>query len=340
LTALRGAVQRRCPNIGKPKSNPGEERMKVLVDVELSEAQLERIREAAGDGTVVVATEPAEANREVRDADVVFGSFNPELFERGGRLRWVQTLGAGVDGLLFDDFVNTEIVLTSEKGYVGPHLAEHAFALLLAITRGIARSVRERTWDNRLSLRAECWELTDRTMGIVGLGGTGREVARRAAAFGMRVLAVDPESVPQPPEVSVLWRMDRFAELLRESDAVVICAPLTRETRGLFNLDAFRQMKRTAILINVTRGAIVDDASLVQALREKLIAAAGLDVTPIEPLPLGHPLWSMDNVVITPHAAGASPRRLDRAVDLFCRNLVSIRQGGGLESVIDKRKGY
>jgi phosphoglycerate dehydrogenase-like enzyme len=314
--------------------------MKVLVNVDLTEAQLNRIREAAGDGTIVVATEKERMNREVRDADVVFGHFNPDLFERGGQLRWVPTLGAGVDGLLFEDFVNSEIILTSEKGYVGPHLAEHAFALLLAITRGIARSVRERTWDNRLSLRSESWELTDRTMGIVGLGGTGREVAGRAAAFGMRILAVDPEPVPRPPEVESVWRMDRFPDLLRESDAVVICAPLTAQTRALFNRDAFRQMKRTAILINVTRGAIVDDASLLQALREGMIAAAGLDVTPIEPLPPDHPLWTLENVVITPHAAGASPRRMDRAVDLFCRNLVTLRQGGSLESVIDKRKGY
>jgi phosphoglycerate dehydrogenase-like enzyme len=314
--------------------------MKVLVNVELTEAQLGRIREAAGDAAVVVATDKERVNWEVRDADVVFGQFNADLFERGGQLRWVQTLGAGVDGLLFEDFVNSDIVLTSDKGYVGPHLAEHAFALLLAITRGIARSVRERTWSNRLSLRAECWELTDRTMGIVGLGGTGREVARRAAAFGMRVVAVDPEPVARPAEVESLWRMDRFPDLLRESDAVVICAPLTHETRGLFNLDAFRQMKRSAILVNVTRGAIVDDASLLQALRDGLIAAAGLDVTPIEPLPPGHPLWTMDNVVITPHAAGASPRRMDRVVDLFCRNLVSLRQSAPLESVIDKRKGY
>jgi phosphoglycerate dehydrogenase-like enzyme len=314
--------------------------LKILVDVALTDSQLARIREAGGGASVVVATETAAMNREVRDADVVFGQFNPELFERGGQIRWVQTLGAGVDGLLFEDFVNSPIVLTSEKGYVGPHLAEQAFALLLAITRGIARSVREVTWDNRLSIRGEAWELTDRTMGIVGLGGTGREVARRAAAFGMRILAVDPEPVARPAEVESVWPMDRFPDLLRESDAVVICAPLTAETRGLFDLNAFRQMKRTAILINVTRGEIVDDDSIVQALREGLIAAAGLDVTPIEPLPPGHPLWTLANAVITPHVAGASPRRMDRAVDLFCRNLVAMRQGGPLESVIDKRKGY
>ena len=314
--------------------------MKVLVDVALGDDQLQRIQLAAGDATVVVATEREDIYRQVRDADVVFGRFGPDLFERAGQLRWVQTLGAGVDGVLFDDFIASDVVLTSEKGHVGPHLAEQAFALLLAITRGVARAVREHTWDNKWSIRSECWELTDRTLGIVGLGGTGREVARRSAAFGMRVVAVDPEAVERPPEVEAVWRMDGFYRLLGESDAVVVCAPLTPETRGMFDLAAFQHMKRTAILVNVTRGAIVDDASLVQALREKLIAAAGLDVTPIEPLPPDHPLWTMDNVVITPHVAGASPRRMDRVVDLFCHNLVRLREGKPLDSVIDKRKGY
>ncbi len=314
--------------------------MKVLVDVPVTDAQLQKIKSAARDVEVVVATEREEMYRQVRDASVIFGRFNPELFERGIQIRWVQTLGAGVDGGLFPDFVASDIVLTSEKGHVGPHLAEQAFALLLAITRGVARSVRERTWDNKWSIRQECWELTDRTLGIVGLGGTGQAVAQRASAFGMRILAVDPEPVARPPDVEAVWRMDGFHRMLNQSDAVIVCAPLTPDTRGLFDLEAFRQMKRTAILINVTRGAIVDEASIVQALRDGLIAGAGLDVTPIEPLPPDHPLWTMENVVITPHVAGASPLRMDRAVDLFCRNLVAFRAGKSLESVIDKAKGY
>jgi len=314
--------------------------MKVLVDVAVTDAQLERIREAAGDGVVVVATEREAMYREVRHATAIFGRFNAELFERGELLRWVQTLGAGVDGLLFEDFVLSDIVLTSEKGYVGPHLAEQAFALLLSITRGVARAVRERTWENKWSIREECWELTDKTLGIVGLGGTGRQVARRAAAFGMRCLAVDPEPLVKPPEIEEVWSMDGFHHLLNESDAVVICAPLTLETRGMFDDTAFEHMKATAILINVTRGPIVDDAALVRALQAKLIGGAGLDVTPTEPLPADHPLWRMENVVITPHVAGASPLRMDRAVDLFCRNLRLFRAEKPLESVIDKRKGY
>src|SRR5262249_25569351 len=149
--------------------------------------------------------------------------------------------------------VESDVTLISEKGYVGPHLAEHAFALLLALTRGIARSVREKTWRNRLDIRGEAWELTDRTMGIVRLGGTGREVARRSIAFGMRAIAVDPEDVPKPAEVAELWKMDRFGDLLEQSDAVAICAPLTKETRGMFDAAAFRRMRRHAILVNVTR---------------------------------------------------------------------------------------
>jgi phosphoglycerate dehydrogenase-like enzyme len=177
-------------------------------------------------------------------------------------------------------------------------------------------------------------------MGIVGLGGTGRAVAERARGFGLRVLAVDPEPVPAPPGVEAVWRMERFHDLLRESDVVVVCAPLTPETRGLFDRRAFAAMRPHALLINVTRGAIVDGAALVEALETGQIGGAGLDVTSPEPLPPEHPLWRMPNVVVTPHAAGGSPLRQDRVVDLFCANLRSFRSGEPLDGVIDKTKGY
>jgi phosphoglycerate dehydrogenase-like enzyme len=314
--------------------------VKVLVNAELGEAQRKRIVASAPFAEVVFPASPEEELREARDADVVFGRITPSLFEHAPMLRWVQSLGAGVDGSLFPDLVDSDVVLTSEKGHVGPHLAEQAFALLLALTRGVARSVREQTWDNKASIRAECWELTERTMGIVGLGGTGLEVARRAAAFGMRVVAVDPEEVVPPPYVTRVWTMDGLPRLLAESDAVVICAPLTDQTRAMFDRAAFEQMQRHAVLVNVTRGGIVDEGALLGALRDGLIGGAGLDVTPTEPLPPGHPLWDMPNVVITPHVAGASPYRLDRATSLFCENLQRYRAGQDLRSVIDKRKGY
>ena len=191
-----------------------------------------------------------------------------------------------------------------------------------------------------MSIRSEMWELGGRTLGIIGLGGTGVEVARRAMGFDMITIAVDPEEVPKPDFVSEVWKPERFHDLLEQSDVVVVCAPLTRRTRGLFDLEAFRHMKRHAFLINVTRGAIVDAAALAQALEEKLIGGAGLDVTPQEPLPADSPLWDMKNVIITPHAAGGSPLRLDRTVHLFCENLRRLTEGRPLLSLIDKEKGY
>jgi phosphoglycerate dehydrogenase-like enzyme len=310
------------------------------VSYPLTEAQLDRIREAAGALPVVVAAGARQLADALPEADALFGRLTPDLLERAPALRWVQTQGAGVDGLLFPDFVASDVVLTSEKGHVGTHLAEHAFALLLALTRRLAEAVRHPgRWEHRMALRAATWELTDRTLGIVGLGGTGRAVAERARAFGCRLLAVDPEPVTAPGVESV-WRMDRFPDLLEQSDAVVICAPLTPQTRGLFDGRAFAHMRPHAILINVTRGAIVDSAALLAALETGRLGGAGLDVTNPEPLPPEHPLWRLPNVVITPHVAGGSPLRQDRVVDLFCANLRRFRAGAPLEGIIDKGKGY
>ena len=252
----------------------------------------------------------------------------------------MQVLSAGVDGLLFPEFVKSDVILTSAKGFVGPHLADQTWALLLGLLRGIGRSVRERTWDNRMSIRHATWELSECTLGLVGLGGTGIDVARRAQGFDMRVIAVDPEAVAAPSFVHEVWKMDRFHELLSQSDVVSICAPLTPETHGMFDDAAFEQMKSHALLINVTRGKIVDGPALLRALTSGSIGGAGLDVTPEEPLPDDSPLWDLPNVIVTPHVAGGSPIRLDRSVALFCDNLERLLVGKPLLSVIAKEKGY
>ena len=281
-----------------------------------------------------------EVERLIPEAEILIGGFSRDLFVQAKRLRWVQTWGAGVDGVLFEEFVESEVVLTSAKGTVGVHLAEHAMALLLSLTRGIAPAIREPRWENRMPIRRASWELIDRTIGIIGLGGTGLDVARRASAFGMRIIAVDPEEVELPEFISSCRRMDAFDELLKESDVVVICAPLTNETEGMFDESAFDAMRDHALLINVTRGRIVDEGALLAALEKGQIGGAGLDVTPQEPLPDDHPLWRVPNVVITPHTAGGSPNRDDRLVDLFCENLKRYAAGKPLLSEIDKEKGY
>ncbi|MDE0088312.1 MAG: D-2-hydroxyacid dehydrogenase [Candidatus Poribacteria bacterium] len=314
--------------------------MKILINSDITSEQQQQI-EAVSDAIQIVKPQSsAETTREIVDTDIVFGGFNRSLFENAEQLKWVQVWAAGVDGILFSEFVDSDVILTSAKGFVGTHLADQAWALILGLLRGVGRSVRERTWDNKMSIRLATWELGERTLGIVGLGGTGIEVARRAQGFEMHVIAVDPEAVEAPTFVHEIWKMDRFDDLLAESDIVCICAPLTPETECMFNDAVFQKMQSHALLINVTRGKIVDGEALIRALNDERIGGAGLDVTPVEPLPADSPLWDMPNVIITPHVAGGSPIRMDRTVALFCDNLERFLVGKPLLSVIDKRKGY
>ena len=314
--------------------------MKLLINSGITSEQYQQIESISEAIRLVNPRNSADALQEIEDTDIVFGGFNRSLFEKAKQLKWVQVWAAGVDGILFTEFVESDVILTSAKGYVGTHLADQAWALILGLIRGIGRSVRERTWDNKMSIRHEAWELGDRTLGIVGLGGTGIEVARRAQGFEMHVIAVDPESVEAPSFVHDVWKMDRFHDLLEVSDIVCICAPLTSETNGMFNDVAFQSMQSHALLINVTRGKIVDGPALLRALDSEEIGGAGLDVTPVEPLPSDSPLWDIPNVIITPHVAGGSPVRMDRTVSLFCDNLERFLIGKPLLSVIDKQKGY
>jgi len=313
-----------------------------IVIPEVEERHVEavcRIAREAGLSVELPATTEQEIAA-VADAEVSFGGLLPPLYAHAKRLRWVQTVGAGVDRYLGPAFVASDVVLTSEKGLVGVHLADHAFALLLALTRGVATAIRQRRWDARIAIRNRSWELDGRTAGLIGLGGTGLAIATRARGFGMRVLAVDPEPVPVPAEVEARWGTDRFHDLLGTSDVVFVSAPLTEQTRRLFDATAFQAMRPDSILINVSRGGIVDIDAMLAALASGQLRAAGLDVTPEEPLPAGSPLWDHPNVVITPHIAGASPRRGDRIVGRFGRNLAHFLAGEPLEGVIDKVKQY
>ena len=296
---------------------------------------------AAGTDAVLVEAKTAERQRaEIVDADVLFGRVTPEIFTHARRLRYYHCLGAGVDSVLSPELVESDVIVASEKGEVGIHLAEHTFALLLALTRGVHTALRDPDFRLREPIRKEQRELWEQTLGIVGFGGTGRAVARRALGFGMRVIAVDIEDVAPEPGVEAIWKPDRLYDLLAMSDVVVIALPLTKATHHLFTRDLFRRMQRHAILINVTRGEIVYGADLMTALEEGLIWGVGLDVTDPEPLPPGHPLWRHPRVIVTPHTAGGSPRRAGRVIATFCENLERRRAGRPLLALIDKQKGY
>jgi phosphoglycerate dehydrogenase-like enzyme len=182
--------------------------------------------------------------------------------------------------------------------------------------------------------------LGDCTLGIVGLGQIGAEIARRGLAFGMRVVAVDPVQTHAPEGVEAVWQLDRLPDLLAQSDFVVIAAPHTPETAGLFSRPKFQQMKRSAYLINIGRGAIVELVELVESLRAGEIAGAGLDVFQTEPLPAEHPLWKMDNVIITPHVAGVSPRIAERHLGVLLENIRRFTRSEPLTNVVDKGRWF
>ena len=309
----------------------------------LDDGTLDRIREAGGPGTeIMIADSPGEAMEVIAEADVILGQISPELVERATSLKWMQLAQAGADQYFTDKLRAMPFDLTSDKGLVGNQLAEQAFALLLALTRRVGQAVIDgpESWSKRMVYRPETIELTGQTMGIVGFGGTGKALARLAAGFGMHCVAVDAEPVEGTPEVPEVWGLDRLDELFRTSDVVASGLPLTPANRGIFGARTFGLMKDTALLINVTRGELVDADALLEAMRTGQIAGAGLDVQPIEPLPVDHPLWTTPNVLMTPHIAGGSQFRTPRLLDRFVRNLAHLRAGEPLEGVIDRTKGY
>jgi phosphoglycerate dehydrogenase-like enzyme len=321
--------------------------MKILIVTgltlpEVTDEEMKAIYVASGEGDIVVVNSTDEARDHWPDAEVAMGILDQKTFPLAKSLRWLHSTAAGADMLMYPEMVGSNIVITGEKGLVGEHLADHAFGLLLTLTRQLKRATMEapKSWPSRPLMRKVMIELSGRTLGIVGLGGTGRSVARRARAFGMDVLAVDSEPVEKTAEVSELWGMDRFHEMLGRCDVVVVCCPLTRETRDLFDDAAFAAMKPGAYIVNVTRGPIINADAIVRALKAGTLVGAGLDVTPIEPLPEDHELWTFPNVMITPHTAGASQYRAGRNVQRFVNNLRHYRNATPMEGVIDKSKGF
>ena len=320
--------------------------MKILIIPGLTlpsvaDEDIERIRIAGGNAEVVVSA-LEDAIKQVGDTDVVLGLLSKKMFLASNRLKWVHAIASGVDMFLYDEFVSSGVILTSEKGLVGEHLADHGFGLLLMLTRQLATALRlgPASWEHRPEMRSKEIELTGSTLGIFGFGGTGKAMARRAVGFGMRVIALDREEMEVSDGADEVVGPEGFESMLARSDVVSICCPLTPETRGKFDSSTFSAMKDEALLVNVTRGEVMVEEDLLVALREGVIAGAALDVAPREPLPENSELWTLENVVMSPHTAGASQFRASRNIDRFIRNLEHFRVGESLEGVIDKELGY
>lgn len=337
-TAISQAALALLPALMYAQSTP-----KILVRG-VSPDRLAELKAAAPRANFVAASTENDALREIRDADAVIGGIDQPLLRAARKLRWVQVGSAGVENVLFPELVNSNIVLTNCKIIQGPEISDHAFALLLALTRGLNELIpmkADKQWhQSQYQNQSRPIELNGRTALIIGLGGIGTQIAQRAWAFGMQVLAVDPKDIPMSAFVRRVVKPDRLQNVLPEADVVFMSAPHTRESERMLGPAEFNLMKRGAYFIAVSRGKTYDSGALIKALDEKRLAGAGLDVTDPEPLPPDSPLWNFSNVVITPHIAGQSDRFSVRQLDVFKENARRFAEGAPLINVVDKSKGY
>ena len=305
-----------------------------------------RLHEHFPDVEVMQLSDYIGIENQIRDADaVVAWSLRAEQIKNGKKLRWIHSPAAAVHQLLFPELINSDIVLTNARDVHGPVVAEHVIALILALAKKIPQSVRLQTrhtwgqqelWDDKPPTR----EIGGATLGLLGLGSIGRETAKRAAALGMRVVAVREHPEKGGENLAAVYGPVELDRMLAESDYVALCAPLTRQTQGIINAERLHRMKRDACLINVSRGPLVDEAALADALRNRTIAGGALDVFSREPLPAGSPFWDLENCLITPHSAAITERLWERHYAQISENLRRFLAGQPLLGVVDKKKGY
>jgi phosphoglycerate dehydrogenase-like enzyme len=340
--------------------NQRDKPMKLVIHPPVEAERLARISDAAGPMVVVNAGDEEHALREMPDADAFFGKLTPALLAGAARLRWVQAPTVSLEHYLFPELVAHPCVLTNMRGLFSDVIADQVMGYILCFARNLHIYVIQGMCGHWAPVGGEearvgfasgpgtvnaidkaHRHLGDATLGIVGLGAIGGEIARRALAFGMRVVAVDPARTDTPEGVAELWPVERLPDLLAQSDYVVIAAPHTPQTVKMFRRSQFQQMKRDAVLINIGRGAIVDLTDLTAALEAHEIAGAALDVFETEPLPADHALWKMPGrVILTPHVAGYSPRIAERHLAVLLDNVGCFVRGESLRNVADKQKWY
>jgi phosphoglycerate dehydrogenase-like enzyme len=295
---------------------------------------------------VVLTRTPQQRREELADADVLFAvRFSPEDFKAAKRLRWLHLSSAGATHVLFPEMIESDVIVTNSRGLYGIPIAEHVLGMMIMLARKLHEAYRfqlEGKWPRKemFDRYPSFSELYEQTVGVIGLGDIGLAVAERAKALGMRVVATKRHVGTVPPCVDELLGPEGLPRLLAAADFVVIAAPLTPETKGLIGERELRLMKPTAYIFNVGRGAILQEAVLIRALREGWIAGAGLDVTEVEPLPLESELLRLPNVLLTPHYSGLRSNYWEHAVALFKPNLAKFLRGEPLDKVVDKRSGY
>jgi phosphoglycerate dehydrogenase-like enzyme len=302
-----------------------------------------QLAEAMPEVRVVIAEDQATAEREIVDAEAAFGRLPRELLTKAQRLRWLQApQAAPAAGYYYPELIDHPLAVTNFREIFNDHISAHIMAFVLAFARGLQVYIPQqlrREWKRPGEDRGVV-HLPEAIALIVGVGGIGAETARLAAAFGMTVLATDARRTEAPPGVAELHRPEALEVLLPRADFVILTVPHTPATEGFMHRGRFQRMKRTAFFINIGRGMTTRLDDLVAALNAGEIAGAALDVYEQEPLPADHPLWTMPNVLLTPHVAGRGPHLDDRRYQIMIDNCRAFLAGKPLRNVVDKASWF
>ncbi|MCC6536346.1 MAG: D-2-hydroxyacid dehydrogenase [Bryobacterales bacterium] len=323
--------------------------LKIVTMYKFEPHEVEKIQAAAAEHAqveIVICATRDEFKTRLRDADAVYGDLRGSDLDFAPKVKWLQAGGAGMEGM-DPAFRERGPVTTNYARIFAPGISETAIGMLLCLSRGIVKHYLPQFYRNKTnnpvgSAKSDHHvEMVGRTMGIVGMGGIGQAIARRAHyGLDMRIIATDAEPIHKPEYVDELHDPSYFMKMVPQVDVLVAAAPHTKQTERMFNEQVFRSMKKTAYFLAMSRGKLFDDLALTRALKEGWIAGAGLDVFPTEPVPPGHAIFDCDNVIMSAHTSGWSPDRQVRLIDFYAENVRRFAGGLPLVNVVNKQKGY
>ncbi|MHB1167096.1 MAG: D-2-hydroxyacid dehydrogenase [Carboxydocellales bacterium] len=316
--------------------------MKIVSSASISGKHIAKLQAKLGQLDISVYSSIEEAEAELAEAEILltYGEdLNGEILKKCKALRWIMVVSAGLERLPWDELREQRVLVTNARGIHRGPMSEYTLGVMLQLTRRsqeLFTLQQQKKWDR--TIRVE--EIQGKTLGVLGAGSIGQEIARKAKVFGMKTLGLNRSGRPIE-HFDQIYPTTELNQLLGACDYLVVVLPLTKETKHLLGAAEFGRMKESAYLINISRGEVVDEQALIAAIRDKRIAGAVLDVFCQEPLPVDSPLWDLDGVVITPHLSSRSPLYMERAMEIFADNLTVFLQGyGEMRNVIDLSKGY
>jgi len=318
----------------------------LVLSANLADPDLKLLDQLPPETNLAVGNTPEAFERLAEEADVILswsasGKLLREVFRIAPCVRWVHSRSAGLDTVLFPELVASSVPLTNGRGVFSQSLGEFVLGAILYFAKDFRRMVRSQMagrWE-----QFDVDEISRQTVGIVGYGDIGRAVATRVRAMGMQILAVKRHGPPLynvDPLVNQIWGPEDREEMIARCDYLVVTTPLTAETRGMIGEREIAAMKPNAVLINLGRGPVVDEAALVRALTERRIKGAALDVFDVEPLPEGHPFYKLENVLLSPHCADHTSDWTEQAMRFFLAQFERYRKGEPLVNVVKKDLGY